>query len=690
MMSRVVNVDQTLHGYEDGHRLLASSIKLDEASDRSMLVLSDMLTPVLQTKDESYVSGYPLRTLGKYVIARTWLATELPRPGCVWTHSLLLDQETLASASLWMSSILSMHRRPRVGDWSEFTASLSVDAVVEHGQAFRIPLSRASELVRALYGTDECCVVIPASHSSRGSREDHELVGAVIEQMLPRLREGFFFCTRTVGPIEGLSCNFMLLMDVAADSKMWMALDMEEDSYEGGLGRLIQDLQPTPVHPLRIFLSEYELDIPDPRQCVRVLAAIYDALKERGGGALDIVSQWIHDEFDAPEVGATLKLALVRWRFSNLHSFHSPPPWSERLRTLGRLKLFASRFEIANLVEELSVEDLQTTMECAQEYSKGTFGEEVFAVVSERVPLYVLARIPFGVETKYQLAISRPKILEYKDFWSDIQDGKHALLERLIHGKRLGSADLFQSVYRGLGTDLLAGDLEIIFSAQETVCSSFLRQVVSENSSAQAIITNSPELLRQLIDLSSNLPAEDIEILGKVADEAPAEMKIDWRSWLALAQRSDLDLTRGVALSLASVLFKAGLRGVMPDACALLQASLDPLHKAAKLDILPEEVKRGLTRYLPDLGYFRNWDFCAKLRGAVLRRCLEGRNVHPALLTVTRSRKVWRYLLVDIEKLHHGADMLRRLRKMAKKQGNLDDSKREDLDRAVKHTQYWM
>ena len=59
-MSRVVSVEQTLHGYKDGHRLLASSVKLDAASARSMLVLSDMLTSVLRTGEQSYVSGYPV------------------------------------------------------------------------------------------------------------------------------------------------------------------------------------------------------------------------------------------------------------------------------------------------------------------------------------------------------------------------------------------------------------------------------------------------------------------------------------------------------------------------------------------------------------------------------------------------------------------------------------------------------
>ena len=183
-MFRVVNVEQTLHGYKDGHRLLASSVKLDAASARSMLVLSDMLTSVLRAGEQSYVSGYPLRPLGKYVIARTWLATELPRPGCVWTHSLLLDRETLASASSLLPAILSSHRRPsKQGQQAEFAVALSVDVPTEEKLAHASSRPRASELIRALYGTDERCVVVPASRSDGGTREDEELVGALLEQM---------------------------------------------------------------------------------------------------------------------------------------------------------------------------------------------------------------------------------------------------------------------------------------------------------------------------------------------------------------------------------------------------------------------------------------------------------------------------------------------------------------------------
>ena len=74
----------------------------------------------------------------------------------------------------------------------------------------------------------------------------------------------------------------------------------------------------------------------------------------------------------------------------------------------------------------------------------------------------------------------------------------------------------------------------------------------------------------------------------------------------------------------------------------------------------------------------------------MLRLCLEGGNVHPSLLTITRSRNTWRCLFEELGGLHNGADLLRRLKKAAKKQRNLDESMVKDLDRAVEHSEYWL
>ena len=689
-MSRVVNVEQTLHGYKDGHRLLASSVKPDAASARSMLVLSDMLTSVLRGGEESYVSGYPLLPLGKYVIARTWLATELPRPGCVWTHSLLLDRETLASASSLLPAILSSHRRPSPqGQQAEYAVALNVDVPIEEQLADRLSRPRASELVRALYGTDEPCVVVSASHSDGGTREDEELACVLLEQMLPTLRDGFFFCTRTAGSIQNRDFKVVLLMDVASALRQSPSPSVD-DRYEAGLRRLIQDLFPATSHPLRPFVSEYAFDFPDPRRSMRILAFVYEALMKKSEVRLDILSQLIQEECAAPEVGRKLKLALVSWQFDQLYSFRSPLALRDRLKVVGGLKLFASRAEVAQSAEKLVAEDLESAVQGAHQFRKGTFGAAVFRFACEQAAPDALAGVPCGIEIKSKIALRRPQVLEYEEFWSEIVEGKHTLLEALIKGKRVRTAEDFQRIFRGLGTAVLAGDVETFLSAEKAVCSSFLRQVVIENSSTHGILTSSPVLLRRLIDLSSRSPEEDIEILGSIADGAPAEMKIDWRCWQMVAVRSDLDLSRSSALSLASVLFKAGLRGEMPEAVALLRASLDSLHEAARRDDVPRRIKKGLIPYLPDLGYFHNWDFCARLRGAVLRLCLEDGDIHPSLLRITRSRSTWRCLFKELRGLHNGTAFLKRLKKAAKKQRDLDESMVEDLEKAVERADYWL
>src|SRR5579872_1415199 len=87
---RPIYAHQTLHGYGDGHQLLASSIDLPTAQSSALLVMSDLSGPGFRRGYESYLTGYPLGGAGVYCIARTWFAPELSRPGCVWTHSILL------------------------------------------------------------------------------------------------------------------------------------------------------------------------------------------------------------------------------------------------------------------------------------------------------------------------------------------------------------------------------------------------------------------------------------------------------------------------------------------------------------------------------------------------------------------------------------------------------------------------
>lgn len=121
-----IQLDQTLHGYSDGHSLLATSADLPVHVKRSMLSLSDMSGPSMVSGFKSYLTGYSLKEAGFYAIARTWYAPEMDRPGCVWTHTLLIRCADLGKLPV-LGLLLNVFKRPRLKDyWDSYNSRIDI------------------------------------------------------------------------------------------------------------------------------------------------------------------------------------------------------------------------------------------------------------------------------------------------------------------------------------------------------------------------------------------------------------------------------------------------------------------------------------------------------------------------------------------------------------------------------------
>ena len=79
----VPTVHQCLFGYDDGHRMLSSSLPLSRAGSSLLLLLSDLEPGIQLGHVDSYWTGLPVATDKVYALLRTWAAPEMPRPGCV-------------------------------------------------------------------------------------------------------------------------------------------------------------------------------------------------------------------------------------------------------------------------------------------------------------------------------------------------------------------------------------------------------------------------------------------------------------------------------------------------------------------------------------------------------------------------------------------------------------------------------
>lgn len=123
-----MKIEQLIHGYNNGHHLIASSISLPIEDADKMSRISDW-TGYINSIDKGtdYIMAYPLEKSHLYVIARSWYAHEMSRPGCVWTHSFLVDFDSMGQDTNFYN-LVRLFRRPKEDgeDFISYTKSIQL------------------------------------------------------------------------------------------------------------------------------------------------------------------------------------------------------------------------------------------------------------------------------------------------------------------------------------------------------------------------------------------------------------------------------------------------------------------------------------------------------------------------------------------------------------------------------------
>ncbi len=127
-----MQIHQMLHGYNQGHNLIQASIVLPSSKDMDCIATLSDWSEYTNTMDEAdYITIYPLENSGYYVIAKTWYANEMKRPGCVWTHSFLIPFHQLAQIADFRVFI-DLFVRPKDGIFEFYALPLQIDSVTEY------------------------------------------------------------------------------------------------------------------------------------------------------------------------------------------------------------------------------------------------------------------------------------------------------------------------------------------------------------------------------------------------------------------------------------------------------------------------------------------------------------------------------------------------------------------------------
>jgi GTPase-associated protein 1 len=288
-------IDQALFGYADGHRQIAASFRLPPKDLYLLSSASDLASGTRLGDNDSYLTGLPLPESRRYALFRTWAAPEMPRPGCVWSHALILDARAIASFPAF-SELLELFRRPMGGQTAQYEVPLDLKPV-------RFAEPAAARLISLVIGRYYAGKQATLSSEDANPGDIERAVLAVWSQQWPRLRAGFSFCTAALSERRRVESN-------AYDVQVAPFEELPSSDWESWVLFAATDAAENRVTPLRRFLWRYGRDLANSRRHFKMLVELFAHTSSTDEMPMESASS-IFDSLPDPSDGAVLKRDLI-------------------------------------------------------------------------------------------------------------------------------------------------------------------------------------------------------------------------------------------------------------------------------------------------------------------------------------------------------------------------------------------
>jgi hypothetical protein len=589
---------------------------------------------------EQYITGYPLDTINAYALAMTWYASEMRRPGCVWTHTIVLPAQRLASISS-LVSLTKLFRRParsfHKSDYAEaipFERGLVKTTAIEHAEP--VLKYQLDSILPAYYGAPQASPVVLVA---RDSDEFSDAIFALWSQQWPRLRQRFSFCT---GSLSGRSLDGRALdiqcspptaaKDVAREASADplrvepILIPSQGNTSPPDLVPAINDAMLPSGGAFRTFLWAAADDSAD-RKDVLYFAKIYDAVTT--SESVNAVIHLVAESFPGPGAGTRLKQLLFgsdRLDFV-AHNFQDQDILFS-LATTADSQVFDS--------EALSIEDRINRL-CANkpdearwllrqlfEATVNDLGDQIFSALIVRM----------DAETAREITRERPKFLpglfrarpdlaRSPGLWKLGGDRKRELFEAVIGEKELDS-----STIHGIVTALLDSDSEAflrrsiniwgkdaVFSALDWVESHEGRM----SRTFREALDNQPDLVMDWVQERPNSSSPSrVAVAHVVAPYASRISQRDSEVWLRTFREVHSTATEAEKDYLGSFLITLAFCNAPPEPLDLVAESYQRVHQTAWEERLSDEAWSLVEPFVPELSWKKNWDKCERLNRGLI------------------------------------------------------------------------
>ncbi len=670
-------IQQTLHGYSDGHRLLSGSIKFSDELARIVLRMSDLSGSNVVPGFEEYLTGYSLKSAPFYAFAKTWYASEMPRPGCVWTHTLFIPVKGLDTVPD-LQSLSGLFLRPQSA--KHFTGfSKAIQFEIEQMQnelvdASNVTGGQLADLVETIYRQNRGNVLI----GSQNSRSYETALMRFWSQQWPQLRKSFTFCTgglsargfggkpfdvqcspaSLVRGIIGASVSkqsqeMTLLIKASQDQPSWCEIAARDaESPTGGRFRQL----------LWAFA-----DAPDLR-LYKPAAQLIDKVLSLSECSVEEMIDFVAEIFPSRESGNGVKSALFGsgggvpgfGRFDEgqilvalATTAHNEAFDSEALLLKARASELCSR----------NVESARQIISRLFRSAVNPLGEDILVGMIESMnpdlARAVTAEHPQFLATLFR---AKPELGMSPELWVAGGDRKRELLEALTSQSNLAD-DLIERV----GVALLESNSEFLLIRAlekwgQPIVFGILEWLKGRNGglSERSIgaLTLHVETIVKWILAQETCPQRVVIAAAHIIAPYTGQFReCDANIWLKTFRELVKQGDQREANYFAAMILAQGLQNTPPVPLTLVEESFERVHQLAWDDAIPNDTWFILDSIVPHLWWHRDWDKCERLRRGLIEAFVKFRWPRSQLANCVKNEAVFSRIIESAKSVDGGREL---------------------------------
>lgn len=646
----MIKIHQMLHGYKLGHNYIQGSIVLTSTHDMDKIAtLSDWSEYVGIDNERDYITAYPLDESPYYVLAKTWYADGMRRPGCVWTHSLLICNEDLDKIDDFCSFLPLFEAPVTENDSVEHYAfPLQFDGNAPHVEKHlsQIEVSTIGEVFENLLSTTPMFFL-----SELTSRQGQELLLSLLNYL----------------PVELLKEKSLCSGSSAPRSYEGKYLSLQGVTHEGGAVKFLGNKTNTPwaqlvansivlAHPqVAHLIRRYQDELGDNVQ--RLIGFLYVVVlinrqckdeDEKHHTMLEIIST-LSSSFPLQEEGNQFKSAVFQPSLAN--DFGGEVKFLYTISTVKVASFTQAQVDYENRLLNLSTEqflELLKLLYSAENLNE--WGSQTVNSIAQYISYAEISKLITDNKSFFLTIIGSSKEIFNQIVWSDFtKEEIQSVLSLLSDRELVSTFNHWKELLMVMLEKEVPVDSELARMAfdRDANCVVLYLSFINEPGH-QLQLSLSRELEKYQLHVIewlasvSSITYNVAYVLVNVVDELGTLVKSRgsnvWAPLYRLLNDSD-------PIQYFVYLYRLSFNWLDANALAYMRKAFYPIHRQLAQDKLGYGLWFRVEPYTERLFFFQEWDKCKKLRKAVIKRLKNSGADKSVLQDYTKDRRINEYLM---------------------------------------------